>query len=253
VVPARSSVHGLSCSRRSSPLSGRNSTYRTVQISGTGSALYDFSPDLRWSQLSNILSVGFVPITLDGYALVQKRSQSASAEPGKIASFGENIHRYWDEAPFSDLGVRLHSLDNKRLADQGQVQPVDHNYIPQGVPSPLLAFQRGVAEELSRRIYELTMSDQANYKFLGLLFGLRHFRPALCGIVELGVTLSEAQRIIGEDRGKDHWEHNRIIPLALDPTAPEIQAQIANDKNWIDVGLGALILAIKFCKSRSKS
>src|ERR1035441_3743230 len=37
VVPARSSVHGLSCSRRSSPLSGRNSTYRTVQISGTGS------------------------------------------------------------------------------------------------------------------------------------------------------------------------------------------------------------------------
>jgi hypothetical protein len=41
VVPARSSVHGLSCSRRSSPLSGRNSTYRTVQISGTGS-LFEF-------------------------------------------------------------------------------------------------------------------------------------------------------------------------------------------------------------------
>src|SRR5665647_1191926 len=37
VVPARSSVHSLSCSRRSSPLSGRNSTYRLVQISGAGS------------------------------------------------------------------------------------------------------------------------------------------------------------------------------------------------------------------------
>jgi hypothetical protein len=37
VVPARSSVHGLSCSRRLSPWSGRNSTYRPVQISGTGS------------------------------------------------------------------------------------------------------------------------------------------------------------------------------------------------------------------------
>src|ERR1019366_511822 len=34
VVPARSFVHCLSCSRRSSPLSGRNSTYRLVQISG---------------------------------------------------------------------------------------------------------------------------------------------------------------------------------------------------------------------------
>ena len=30
-------AHGLSCSRRLSPLSGRNSTYRPVQISGTGS------------------------------------------------------------------------------------------------------------------------------------------------------------------------------------------------------------------------
>jgi ketopantoate reductase len=37
VVPAGSSAHGFSCSRRLSPLSGRNSTYRLVQISGTGS------------------------------------------------------------------------------------------------------------------------------------------------------------------------------------------------------------------------
>src|ERR1019366_3415218 len=41
VVPARSSAHGLSCSRRLSPLSGRNSTYRPVQISGAGSEAYD--------------------------------------------------------------------------------------------------------------------------------------------------------------------------------------------------------------------
>src|SRR6267142_6341750 len=34
---AGSSAHGFSCSRRLSPLSGRNSTYRPVQISGTGS------------------------------------------------------------------------------------------------------------------------------------------------------------------------------------------------------------------------
>src|SRR6202048_1205166 len=39
VVPARSSVHGLSCSRRLSPLSGRNSTYRPVQICESGSDL----------------------------------------------------------------------------------------------------------------------------------------------------------------------------------------------------------------------
>jgi hypothetical protein len=39
VVPARSSAHGLSCSRRLSPFSGRNSTYRPVQISAAGSIM----------------------------------------------------------------------------------------------------------------------------------------------------------------------------------------------------------------------
>jgi hypothetical protein len=34
------SAHGLSCSRRLSPLSGRNSTYRPVQISGAGSLVH---------------------------------------------------------------------------------------------------------------------------------------------------------------------------------------------------------------------
>jgi hypothetical protein len=37
MVPARSSVHGLSCARRLSPVSGRNSTYRSVQICESGS------------------------------------------------------------------------------------------------------------------------------------------------------------------------------------------------------------------------
>src|ERR1700716_2954251 len=49
VVPARSSVHGLSCSRRLSPLSGRNSTYRPVQICESGSVY----PIPERSQLAN--------------------------------------------------------------------------------------------------------------------------------------------------------------------------------------------------------
>jgi hypothetical protein len=39
VVPTWPSFHGLSCSRRLSPFSGRFSTYRPVQISGTSSGL----------------------------------------------------------------------------------------------------------------------------------------------------------------------------------------------------------------------
>src|ERR1700677_786653 len=54
VVPARSFVHCLSCSRRSSSLSGRNSTYRPVQICGADSdlpprsTLYDYFDLWSW-------------------------------------------------------------------------------------------------------------------------------------------------------------------------------------------------------------
>src|SRR3981081_3927429 len=41
VVPALSSAHSLSCSRPSSPLSGRNSTYRPVQICESSSRCGD--------------------------------------------------------------------------------------------------------------------------------------------------------------------------------------------------------------------
>src|SRR5258705_2556392 len=41
VVPALSSAHRSSCSRPSSPLSGRNSTYRPVQICESSSAFLD--------------------------------------------------------------------------------------------------------------------------------------------------------------------------------------------------------------------
>src|SRR5450755_1066838 len=47
VVTARSSAHSLSCSRLSSPLSGRNSTYRAVQICESSSALISYGADQR--------------------------------------------------------------------------------------------------------------------------------------------------------------------------------------------------------------
>src|SRR5882762_3766934 len=74
---AGSSAHGFSCSRRLSPLSGRNSTYRLVQISGTGSntrlpSLIGnlFGEDIPWELLSirakyrvhgKVVLVGFCP------------------------------------------------------------------------------------------------------------------------------------------------------------------------------------------------
>ena len=65
MVPARSSAHGFSCSRRISPLSGGNSIYRPVQISGTSSniipddvvlagTIRSFKPEVRAKMLAGI-------------------------------------------------------------------------------------------------------------------------------------------------------------------------------------------------------
>src|SRR6202035_4470929 len=51
VVPTRSSAHGLSCSRPSSPLSGRNSTYRLVQICEASSIFRPTKPSTSSSFL----------------------------------------------------------------------------------------------------------------------------------------------------------------------------------------------------------
>jgi hypothetical protein len=66
VVPAGSSAHGFSCSRRLSPLSGRNSTYRLVQISGTGSL---YMPFLITAVFEGLLGALIVPILCSLYLL----------------------------------------------------------------------------------------------------------------------------------------------------------------------------------------
>jgi hypothetical protein len=86
VVPARSSVHGLSCSRRSSPLSGRNSTYRPVQICGAGS-LHDWlQPRASMFQVPDETVQGQVDHIVNTYTgLVTAGKEKFQADPFVIA------------------------------------------------------------------------------------------------------------------------------------------------------------------------
>src|SRR5713101_2752521 len=77
VVPARSSVHGLSCSRRSSPLSGRNSTYRPVQISGAGSI------DGRREKITAMINAGLAHSS----GFVAFPTEIVFSETGKFVGF----------------------------------------------------------------------------------------------------------------------------------------------------------------------
>ena len=69
--------------------------------------LYDNGSDFRWCSLSNIMPVAMIPVTTDGYGLLQRRSSAVSTEPGAYTSgVAENIHRFLDEAPSGNLYQR---------------------------------------------------------------------------------------------------------------------------------------------------
>jgi transcriptional regulator with XRE-family HTH domain len=153
--------------------------------------LFDNCGDLRWCQLSNILCIAAIPITNDGFGLIQHRSrQGVSSDIGRLTSgVAENIHRFLDEAAPENLGKRLHTL----TGDGGRA--VDADYQPRGVPSPLLTALRGVFEEVSTETYRRIKDSKNRLIFLNVIFELAAFHPMLVGVINLGISRAEIEDV----------------------------------------------------------
>jgi transcriptional regulator with XRE-family HTH domain/endonuclease V-like protein UPF0215 family len=205
--------------------------------------LYENAANLTWCPLSNILCLALIPITMDGYGIIQQRSKTiVSVDGGRFTSgVAENIHRFMDEAVPENLGRRKNPAD-----PVGGLQSIDHLYRPTGVPSPLLAAQRGVKEELSEGLYHLLKDAPERFKFLNLLVPIDRFHPELIGVIDLPFTLEETKALIEESPGKDHPEAMSIRYVPLDPTA-NATAEVMRDRSkWTVGGLAALISAIQY-------
>ena len=207
--------------------------------------------DFRWCKLSNIIAVACMPLTSDGYGLVQKRNPKGVSTEGNCYTSGiaENIHRYLDEADPERPFGRLHEwVSPAELATSGDI---DVNYRPaEGrTVSPYLTAVRGLCEEVSE---DLTASvPNSAFKFLNLMYELKTFHPMLVGVVELGLPLKEVERYIRESPGKDHAEHLKIEAVPLDSRNTTTLAVI--HKEWIAGSLGALIAAIHYWRGRNRS
>src|SRR5262249_20204997 len=77
--------------------------------------------DFGWCRLSNILSLAVMPITSDGYGLVQIRNPKAVSTDGDCYTSGiaENIHRYLDEVAQHKPRERIHPLELPRTTKTG--------------------------------------------------------------------------------------------------------------------------------------
>ena len=218
--------------------------------------LYDNGSDFRWCSLSNIMPVAMIPVTTDGYGLLQRRSSAVSTEPGAYTSgVAENIHRFLDEAPSGNLYQRrvplLELYDEYRtkrlLMESLTAKGVDDKYQPEGVPSPFLTAKRGLFEEISKELYDQV--PDSSYKFLNVAFGLKVFVPNLVGVIELGKPKVEVEELV--DACLDKSERRGAIQyVMLDEKDGRTEELLLprNRSNWTAGGLAALISAIRWYK-----
>jgi hypothetical protein len=212
--------------------------------------LCDNGSDLRWCRLSNILTVNMTPISSDGYGLIQLRNKrGVSTTGGRLANgVAENIHRYLDEAPSDNLALRQNALQPASSCT------VDASYASRGVPSPLLAAQRGLWEEISEELYWATRENVGAYKFLNLTMDLEFFNPHLVGVVELGLTRSETEKLVRRSPGKDKARESIAIHyLPLDAKDKETMRVLADQNRWAAIGLACVITGIQYYQSKRSS
>ena len=210
--------------------------------------VYRYAPSLEWSQLSNIFTVLMIPMTADGYGIIQQRSSAGVgfAQGLFISGVSENIHRYADEAADGNVARRLNSL-------RGDVfKKVDHLYPNKGIPSPLLAAMRGVSEEVSEALGAALEHTPHRFVFLNIIFGFAYFHPFIVGVVDLPFSRDETQRLIEESPGKDHSENKALHFYKLDPDDPDTDALVADRARWFSPGLSAFITGISYCQARRK-
>ncbi len=206
--------------------------------------LYSFPRDFSWCPLPNPIDVSLIPITTDGYGIVQRRSDSVSFNPRMLGSgVCEQVHPWIDEAPQNDPWRRLNPLMTPKEA----MKYVDREYEPKpgNVPSLFLAASRGLKEELSpfRNALENTPH---RFKFLNVLFGLETFGPELVGVVELPFSRELTHKMMQEERGRDHGDAIAFEFVKLDSSDRRTMRMIEEVEDWSVLSLAALMIAIKY-------
>jgi transcriptional regulator with XRE-family HTH domain len=239
-------------------------TYLDYEIKGRVSIRQRFAPsapvldnpyDVSWCRLSNILTVLVVPITEDGYGVLQLRSPVVSEARNRyISGISENMHRHWDEAAKWDLGHRINRILNRQeRAQRGEIQPAvrSNSFTPSGVLSPLLTAQRGFYEEISEGLAQKI--PLSAYTFLNLGWTFEYFHPVLIGIVVTGVTKDEFQHYANISPGSDQDEAKHFEFFKLDGDEKRTAALLANQDGWVASGLAAFMTAINYAKAHGLS
>ena len=203
--------------------------------------------DLSWYELGNILQVAMTPITTDGYGIITRsRAGIVPATAGKLTSgVAENAQRWLDECAPDDKWEPIHPfLRFAELPPEGKRR----DYQPRAI-SPYVTGLRGLKEELS--VLRKDLGDpRRSVKFLCLAWDLVLFHSILVGVIELPFDRSRAERLINEQRGKDHSEWSDLHFLRLDFGDDQTIAKIVDTTDWDVGGLASFVTAVQYWEGR---
>jgi hypothetical protein len=188
-------------------------------------------------RLSNLTGNAVTIFTCDGKVGYQIRGHRVSSVPGFITStVDENTNRYKDDVDKKD-SRRLLNAAERASSPQGQ----DNAYRPRGVPHPLAAVRRGIANEISPRLLEHI--GRFGIKLTGLAFGLDSLHPDIQWIALADVTAERIMKMRCEHAGVEADE-GRIGFVPASFGSKSTQALLARN-DWLAANKGSLIRAIE--------
>jgi len=189
------------------------------------------------SKLSNLTGNAVTIFTCDGKVGFQIRGQRVSAVPGTITStVDENTNRYKDDVDKEDSSRRLNTAE---CTDS--LQGNDNGYRPRGVPHPLAAVRRGIANEVSPRLLEHI--GRFGIKLTGLAFGLDSLHPDIQWLALANVPAERIMKMRCEHSGVEADEGCiKFVPASFgNKTTQELLART----DWLAANKGSLIRAIE--------
>jgi transcriptional regulator with XRE-family HTH domain len=203
------------------------------------SVVYRSVNDLSVVPFSSILTLMLTPLTTDGCAVINRRSELVSAYKGALTSgVTENIFRFKDDWTFRNIDLAV------EIPTPPLDKPVTHEYRPVEFPSPYLTGMRGLYEELSPWVYsELRGKDAID--FLCVTFDLWEFHPHLIAVVHLPWSAAELKEIVREYPPHDDYERSETLFVPLDVGASQL-LDITRNEKWAPGALAAIIAATKY-------
>jgi len=187
------------------------------------------------SRLSNITGNAVTIFSCDGKVGFQIRGKRVSSVERKITStVDENTNRYKDDVDEADWNRRL-STGADSLLGQG------NSYRPSGVPHPLAAVRRGMANEVSPRLLEHI--GPFGIKLTGLAFGLDSLHPDVQWIVLANVPAEKIIKMRCEHKGEEADEGRiKFVPASFGARSTQ---ELLARKDWLAANKGSLIRAIE--------